>query len=260
LDIRASFFEIIFFPNRYSLCRGRGGICSEAEVVCGIAECQRNLFDCSKKCVVMFVRIPIENSKFLDANIYFPHSIRGVVIFHNASAYGRFEVRHALVAHHLLDAGFVSCVCDLLYPEEEGFPEAKYDIAALSHRLIRITQWIQGQEYAQNVPCSYLARGTSAAAAVIACVSGPSINSCVSLSGRIDIVADLLSRLEVPTRLIVAGNEEFIVELNRHVYLNLAVIKELDIIPSATHLFYERPMLDRVMNLAIEWFNRHGSA
>jgi pimeloyl-ACP methyl ester carboxylesterase len=66
-----------------------------------------------------------------------------------------------------------------------------------------------------------------------------------------------LTRVRTPTLLIVGGNDEQVIELNRAALVQLRCEKQLVIVPGATHLFEEPGALDEVARLARDWFERH---
>jgi hypothetical protein len=57
--------------------------------------------------------------------------------------------------------------------------------------------------------------------------------------------------------LIVGGDDYGVIELNQQAGAELDCVKELAIVPGATHLFEERGALDEVSRLAADWFARH---
>jgi hypothetical protein len=69
--------------------------------------------------------------------------------------------------------------------------------------------------------------------------------------------AEALNDIQAPTLLIVGGNDEIVIQLNRSAYTRLTGIKDLVIVPHATHLFEEPGTLAEVANLAIQWFKRY---
>jgi len=79
----------------------------------------------------------------------------------------------------------------------------------------------------------------------------------VSRGGRPDLAFDDLPRVQAPTLLIVGGNDDVVIELNRMAYRELRAEKELLIIPGATHLFEEPGTLEQVATAAAHWFARH---
>jgi pimeloyl-ACP methyl ester carboxylesterase len=66
-----------------------------------------------------------------------------------------------------------------------------------------------------------------------------------------------LERVEAPTLLIVGGDDEIVIDLNRKAYRKLKAEKHLAIIPGATHLFEEPGTLQEAARLAADWFRRH---
>jgi alpha-beta hydrolase superfamily lysophospholipase len=63
--------------------------------------------------------------------------------------------------------------------------------------------------------------------------------------------------VRAPTLLIVGGRDEVVLELNRQAYEQLRCEKRLEIVPGATHLFEEPGTLDRVADLAADWFSKY---
>ncbi|HEY7547645.1 MAG TPA: alpha/beta hydrolase, partial [Blastocatellia bacterium] len=59
------------------------------------------------------------------------------------------------------------------------------------------------------------------------------------------------------TMLIVGGLDEAVIKLNWDAYSELRCEKELKIVEGATHLFEESGALDRVAELATEWFLKY---
>jgi len=57
--------------------------------------------------------------------------------------------------------------------------------------------------------------------------------------------------------LIVSGDDEAVLGLNREAYEQLRCPRKLEIVPGATHLFAEPGALEEVARLAEEWFLRH---
>jgi putative phosphoribosyl transferase len=97
---------------------------------------------------------------------------------------------------------------------------------------------------------------TGAAAALRVASELPArIGAVVSRGGRPDLAGDaVLSAVRAPTLLIVGGDDELTLALNREAFATLTCPKRLDIVPGATHLFEEPGALDRVAELAAGWF------
>jgi len=76
----------------------------------------------------------------------------------------------------------------------------------------------------------------------------------VSRGGRPDLAADDLPSVRAPTLLIVGGEDDVVVTLNEDALNRLRCVKELVIIPGATHLFPKPGTLEEVARLAQRWF------
>jgi len=86
------------------------------------------------------------------------------------------------------------------------------------------------------------------------------VGAVVSRGGRPDLAGPVLPRVKAPTLLIVGGNDEPVIGMNEEALALLRCKKRLEIVPGATHLFEEPGTLDRVANLAGQWFADHLTA
>jgi pimeloyl-ACP methyl ester carboxylesterase len=57
--------------------------------------------------------------------------------------------------------------------------------------------------------------------------------------------------------MIVGGNDDIVLQLNREAFARLPGKKELVIVPGATHLFEEPGALEQVAHAAAQWFKRY---
>jgi pimeloyl-ACP methyl ester carboxylesterase len=78
-----------------------------------------------------------------------------------------------------------------------------------------------------------------------------------SRGGRPDLAGDALEHVLAPTLLIVGGDDVQVLELNRDAERRLQCEKHLEVVPGATHLFEEPGALEKVAELAGDWFARH---
>ena len=82
-------------------------------------------------------------------------------------------------------------------------------------------------------------------------------HAVVSRGGRPDLAGDALGQVQAPTLLIVGGDDQVVLDLNRKALARLRAEKRLDVIPGATHLFEEPGALEAVVVRARDWFTRH---
>jgi len=64
-------------------------------------------------------------------------------------------------------------------------------------------------------------------------------------------------RVQAPTLLIVGGDDEVVLRLNRQAALQLRCPHRLELVPGASHLFDEPGTLAVAADLAADWFLRH---
>jgi putative phosphoribosyl transferase len=187
-----------------------------------------------------------------------PHDATGIVLFAHGSGSSRFSSRNQFVAGVLQKTRIATLLFDLL-EEEEAEDRAKvFDIQLLAERLQLATMWTQEYEQTRGLRLGYFGASTGAAAALVAAArQGKSVGAVVSRGGRPDLAEAALQQVRAPTLLIVGGDDEPVVELNRRALARLRCEKKLQIIPGATHLFPEPGALEQVANLASQWFQLH---
>jgi len=104
----------------------------------------------------------------------------------------------------------------------------------------------------------YFGASTGAAAALIAASElSDKVLAVVSRGGRPDLAAQALNKVQAPVLLIVGGNDEQVIGLNRAAYQKLETTRDLLIIEEATHLFEEPGKLEEVTDAALGWFGKY---
>jgi putative phosphoribosyl transferase len=208
------------------------------------------------------VRIPA-GGVALTGDLTIPPNAKGLVVFAHGSGSSRLSPRNQRVATQLQAGGFATLLFDLLTAEEEeidGYTgHFRFDIPLLAKRLARVTEWLGEQASTRALRIGYFGASTGAAAAVIAAAMRPqAVGAVVSRGGRPDLAGAYLDRVQAPTLLIVGGADSVVIGMNQTALEQLsAPIKKLEIVPGATHLFEEPGTLDRVSNLALQWFTRY---
>jgi putative phosphoribosyl transferase len=209
------------------------------------------------------VRIPIDVRNKIEGSLTLPTEPKGIVIFAHGSGSGRHSPRNKYVAQVLNESGIATLLIDLLTPEEEKIDnitrEHRFDINLLSRRLIGATDWISQCTELSKLKVGYFGASTGAAAALVAAVERADlVYAVVSRGGRPDLAtSDILVRVEIPTLLIVGGNDKQVIDLNEKALKQLTKIdkkKKLITIPKATHLFEEPGALEEAAKHASGWF------
>lgn len=204
------------------------------------------------------VIIPVENIH-LDGILYIPSYAIGLVIFVHGSGSSRFSVRNQYVARVLNEAKLATLLFDLFTPEEDVIDtrtsEFRFDIDLLASRLEAVTDWCTKQLITHDLSIGYFGASTGGGAALVAAAKKSSvIKAVVSRGGRPDLAGKYIPEVKAPTLLIVGGNDVPVIEMNNEALRKMNCIKELTIVPDATHLFEEKGALSQVASLAKKWF------
>ena len=186
-----------------------------------------------------------------------PQPSRGIVLFAHGSGSGRFSPRNNFVARAMHDKALATLLLDLLTEEEAGDRRNVFDIALLAERLLMATSWVRQEPDTAGLPVCYFGASTGAAAALVAAADAGAIGAIVSRGGRPDLAGADLARVVAPTLLIVGGADPAVLDLNRAALAELPGEKQLVVVPGATHLFEEPGALERVVELAGNWFASH---
>jgi putative phosphoribosyl transferase len=198
----------------------------------------------------------------LSGNLNIPEDAVALVLFAHGSGSSRHSPRNQFVARTLNDAGLATLLFDLLTQEEETIDlqtrEHRFDIHLLAERLVHATKWAKQQPQTCDFRIGYFGSSTGGAAALVAAVDVPQdVGAVVSRGGRPDLASDALPKVQAPTLLIVGGNDDIVIELNEQARDRMHCEVKLQIIPGATHLFEEPGALEKVANLASDWFVKH---
>jgi pimeloyl-ACP methyl ester carboxylesterase len=197
----------------------------------------------------------------LPGTLTLPENAIGLVLFAHGSGSSRFSSRNRFVAGVLQKARIGTLLFDLLTAVEDQIYENRFNIGLITERLVRATEWLAEQDADRGLALGYFGASTGAAAALrAAAVLGNRIKAVVSRGGRPDLAMEFLPQVKAPTRLIVGGFDEVVLDLNRQAYERLKATKSLEIIPGATHLFEEPGTLEQAAMAAASWFKKHLSA
>lgn len=201
---------------------------------------------------------PVAGPALLAGDLTVPENAPGIVVFAHGSGSGRHSPRNRHVARILNGAGLGTLLFDLLTPEEELNRANVFDIGLLAGRLAEVTRWLRAQPGAEGAAIGYFGASTGAAAALWAAAEpGAGIAAVVSRGGRPDLARPRLSAVTSPVLLIVGGNDEVVLDLNRRAQAELRCANDLAVVPGAGHLFEEPGTLDAAAALARDWFTSH---
>ncbi len=219
-----------------------------------------------KEVVERAVEIAVsQGNVVLAGDLAIPKAARGLVIFAHGSGSSRHSSRNRFVAKTLREAGLATLLFDLLTEEEEREDaltgELRFDIPFLAERLNEVAEWARREPGLQELRIGFFGSSTGGAAALVAAAEHPArAGAVVSRGGRPDLARERLTEVKAPTLLVVGGRDYQVLGLNEDALEELNCVKELRVVPGATHLFEEEGALEEVARLAGRWFARHLAA
>ena len=198
----------------------------------------------------------------LAGNLLIPRGATGIVLFAHGSGSSRFSSRNRYVASFLREGRLGTFLIDLLTQSEERIDERtaqlRFDIGMLAGRLVATAEWLSSQPETRSLEIGLFGASTGGGAALVAAAQRPElIHAVVSRGGRPDLAGEALRFVKAPTLLIVGGDDLPVIRMNRDAYDQMTAIRQLEIVPGASHLFEEPGTLEQVAHLARDWFLKH---
>lgn len=193
----------------------------------------------------------------LEGILTIPEPVIGLVIFAHGSGSSRLSPRNTYVAEQLQNRAMATLLFDLLTEDEASDRRNVFHVPLLASRLEEAVGWAWCDPETAGLPIGLFGASTGSAAALVAAAANPEIAAVVSRGGRPDLASDALSQIRAPTLLIVGGSDTGVLELNQDAFARLNCVKQLHVVPEATHLFEEPGALDEVVQAAGDWFALH---
>lgn len=198
----------------------------------------------------------------LRGDLAVPPGAEGLVLFVHGSGSSRLSSRNRFVARHLQNAGLATLLFDLLTEREERIDqvtlEFRFAVGLLAERLAGVTDWVASRRETRELALGYFGASTGAAAALVAETRNPAaVQAIVCRGGRPDLAGPALSLVQAPTLLIVGERDHQVILLNELAMGRLTAVREMVIVPRATHLFEEPGALEAAARLASRWFQRY---
>jgi dienelactone hydrolase len=148
---------------------------------------------------------------------------------------------------------------DLLTNQEEEVDavtrHVRFDIELLASRLNAAIAWLGQRTETSALRVGLFGASTGGGAALVAAARDPDrVGAVVSRGGRPDLAGDALPLVQAPTLLIVGGDDVGVIALNERAMASMRAEVRLEVVPGASHLFEEPGTLERVAELASDWF------
>lgn len=193
----------------------------------------------------------------LTGHLMVPEKSEALVIFSHGSGSSRFSPRNRYVSEMLNRRNIATLLTDLLTQEEDEDYENRFNIELLSQRLTGLTKQLKMLPETENHLFGFFGSSTGAASALNASADLPEhIGAVVLRGGRTDLAEEKIPEVKAPTLMIAGGLDQTIVELNRKSAKQMNCLNKLVIIEGAGHLFEEPGKLEKVSELAGDWYER----
>ncbi|MGQ4650056.1 dienelactone hydrolase family protein [Lyngbya aestuarii] len=199
------------------------------------------------------------DSVTLAGSLEIPVNAKGIVLFAHSSSSSYYSLYNHHLAQILHQRQLATLLLDLLSLSEKAADrqarQLRFDLGLLAGRLVGTTDWLLKNPITHNLRIGYFGTSTGSSAALLAAVERPdAVSAIVSHRGRPDLAGAVLSRVKVPTLLIVGEHDLPLLERNRAALRHLRTPKQLEIIPGAAQCFEEPGTLEKVAHLASQWF------
>lgn len=205
-----------------------------------------------------------DGSTELMGDLAIPANAKGVIVLAHGSGSHRYSRFNGYIAQQLHQIALATLLINLLTPDEAAADmrsqHYRFDVRLLSLRLARATEWLLQNRDTHGLKIGYFCANAESAAALVAAANQPDrVHAIVSRSGRVDLAGSAVSSVMVPTLLLVGGDDFACIGMNQDAFAQLQGVKQMEIIPGATHLFEEPETLEQAIRLAIRWFMQYVS-
>lgn len=195
---------------------------------------------------------------WLDGSLAHAPDVRGLAVVVQPGASQATHQRESDIARVLQVAGFATLTLDLLTRhEEQRDPDATFNVARLTERILAAVDWIDHQPPLSTLPTGLLASGTASAAMIRAAVKSPArFGALACLAGRPDLAgANPLRSLRVPT-LFVVGREDPGTAILRQAFEMIPGVHEWHAADGAEPEHIGQQELAASSALAAQWFTQ----
>ena len=211
--------------------------------------------------VDQLVQISVSDGN-IEGDLTIPDGAQGMVLFAHGAGSSRHSSRNNFVAEALNKGGLATLLINLLTAEEKKVDrqtrEVRFDIDRLSRRVVTTVDWLGDQPETADLALGVFGSSTGAAGALIAASRRPErVDAVVSRGGRVDLAEPILGEVQAPSLFIVGEKDTRVLQWNREALAQLEVVKELQVVTAAGHLFEEPGALEKVAQLSRAWFQQH---
>ena len=180
----------------------------------------------------------------------------GLIIFSQESGNMMQIKRNYYIAKLLQDRGFEILFFELLTDKEDHAAQVRFNINLLAKRLAQVIDWVGQQDTINNLPIGIFGTSYGSASALQTTVErSGQISVMVSHEGRPDMAIEALPEVTTPVLFIVDELDKQLIDSNSLAYHLIKGRKKMEILSNTIHLTEEPWLLQKVANLAADWYN-----
>ena len=202
--------------------------------------------------------IPVGQA-WLSARLAHAPDVKALVVIVKPGSIEDENGREAYIAATMQKSGFATLTVDLLtHYEETRDPDARYNIAQLTQRLITVRSWIAHQPPLQGLSIGLISCDTATAASIRAAARDSTLFAALAArAGRADLAgAAPLRALATPLCMVVGTLDNGYRALAQAFELMPASARWFEL-AEVTELFIEPGALERFCRHAGDWFDHH---
>jgi hypothetical protein len=204
-----------------------------------------------------------DDTQIAKGKLHIPDGAKSIVLISDGRKENIFHNICLKIEKTLNDAGIATILYDFFTnKEQESYSVSNQyqdDIGFLTKRFISATEWLKSNNLTKHLQIGLLSVNTFATAAIVASVveHSETIKTIVSISGRPDLVTNILPRVHTPILFIVGENDLNTIKLTNTAIKQLNSIKNIEVIEDVFNVFDNKESIEHVANLTKNWFLRY---
>jgi len=200
----------------------------------------------------------------LNGELSIPEGASSIVMFVDGSGAESSADRDRYLAKAFNSNGLATLLFDLKAEQEVVGTEtddlSPY-IEFLARRVADATWWLKENPDTASLKLGYFGTAMSAAAALVVAAGIPRhVHAIVCYSSRPDLAGSSLAKVEAPTLLMVAADNDYLLEINRDAASLLSCEYHIEVVSARLDEEDEdqdKVALDKVAEQACKWFGWH---
>ncbi len=205
------------------------------------------------------VSVRLTEHVVVEGKLFLPEGAERLVLFAHGSGLLGPDSTH--LANIFSQSGIGTLLFDLLTPSEANFDEEtqipRHDVVTLGERMVAAVIWSKERRDLQSLGLGIFGDDAGAAAALIAVVRLPQlVKAVVCRSGQLEAARSVFTQVVAPT-LLITGDADPSYDGNTKALAAFSGTKNLAVIAGISNLLHDSSGLDKVGELAAEWFKLH---